>query len=325
MKIFRLVIYVVAAVIVIVAVAACRATPTPTSLPPAPPPTATTISTPTTEPTQPTGVCGQQGSITVLIMGESAPEDQSERGASYIRLARVDYGARVVRVLALPPYLWVNTPALSTTAQIEAIELTHVYREALQIPSGRDRAKIAYAADITAQTIDDNFDLAPDHTVVLRQGAFVEMIDALGGLSIDLPEDVDGSPCGLGTYSAGPQVLDGQRVLDYVSIYPAVGDEEPIELERFKRQRQVLRAIHAQVISIKTLLHSPDLIRRYHQYVVTDLGLNHLLALACLLQEPGLSVEYLELTPDLFTPGEGKILFPKTDEIIQYIETEFVQ
>jgi anionic cell wall polymer biosynthesis LytR-Cps2A-Psr (LCP) family protein len=316
MKLSRLVIYVAAAVIVVVTAAACRATPTPkpTALP-------TTTPTPTVEPTQEvTGACGQQGDTTVLLLGESLPADQPARGASAIRLVRVDYDARVVRVLALPPYLWVDTPALSAE-QINATALTHVYREALQIGPGSDRVKMAYATRVLSQTLANNFGLAMDNTISIRQGVFTRTIDALGGLSIDLPENVDGSPSRFGYYSAGPQVLDGQAVLDYVSIYPAVGDNEPLtEWERFERQKQVLQALYAQVTSLETLPKLPKLLWQFHQDVVTDLGLTEALSLACMLQEPDLSIEYLELDPALVTPGEGIILLPKTDEIIKDLE-----
>ena len=59
--------------------------------------------------------------------------------------------------------------------------------------------------------------------------------------------------------------------------------------------------------------------------MVTDLGLSQVLALACLLQEPDVSIEYLELGADLVTPGEGNILLPETDRIVAYLETEFLQ
>jgi hypothetical protein len=44
-----------------------------------------------------------------------------------------------------------------------------------------------------------------------------------------------------------------------------------------------------------------------------------------MIQESGVSIEYLTLDPALVTPGEGNILLPKTDEIITYLETEFIQ
>ncbi|RLC73683.1 MAG: hypothetical protein DRJ03_26625 [Chloroflexi bacterium] len=333
MEISRRTIYIAAATFVLIAVAVCitllivtrMSAPPPT---PTVPPMATAMPaatpTPTAEPTQAAGTCGQHGSTTVLLLGESLPESHQARGASAIRLIRVDYDAQTVRVLALPPYLWVDTPALSA-AQIDATVLTLVYWEALQVGPGSDRAKMAYAANVFAQTLEDNFGLVPDHFISVRQGVFVDTIDALGGLSIDLPEDVDGLPSRSGTYSAGPQVLDGQGVLDYVSIYSAGGDEPPAEWERLERQDQVLRALEAQLARPETLFKLPDLLRQFHQDVVTDMGLSQILVLACILQEPDVSIEYLELDADLVTLGEDNILLPKTDQIIAYLNTAFVQ
>ena len=345
-EISRRTIYIVGAASVLIAVAVCgtlfiaarvsappTVTPTlpPTATPtPLPPPTTiptatpTATPTPTAEPTQPAGACGQHGSTTVLLLGESLPEDYEARGASAIRLVRVDYDAQTVRLLALPPYLWVDTPALSA-AQIEATALTLVYYEALETGSGSDRAKMAYAADVLAQTLDDNFGFVPDHTISVRQGVFVDTIDALGGLSINLPGSVDGSPSRFGTYSAGPQVLDGQAVLDYVSIYPAVGDEPPEEWERLERQDQVLQALEAQITRPETLLKLPNLLRQFYQDVVTDLNLGQVLAMGCLLGHPDVSVEHLALSPDLVTPAGDNILLPKTDQIAAYLETAFGQ
>jgi anionic cell wall polymer biosynthesis LytR-Cps2A-Psr (LCP) family protein len=323
MKISRLVIYFVAATITIVAVAACRATPTPTLPPPPTTPPPTPTPSPTAEPTQTTGICGQQGGITVLLLGESLSEDRSVRGANAIRLVRVDYDTRTVRVLALPPYLWVDTPALSAE-QIDATALAYVYQEALQSGPGSDRAKMAHAANVLAQTLTDNFGLVVDHSVSIKQGTFTNTIDTLGGLSIELAEDVNLSLSGSGVYSAGLQTLDGQAVLEYVSGYSTAGIEPLTEWERLDRQNQVLQALFAQVTRPETLLKLPELLQQLYQDVVTDMGLSQFLILTCMMQE-SLSIEYLKLDPALVTPGEDKILLPKTDEIIKYLETEFVQ
>lgn len=353
MKFYRRVLYVAMAAILLVAAVACLPGPTPTStpLPPraatstatdvpaatatptataTPPPTATSTPPPTASPTatstpEPPSACGRTGTMTVLLLGESLPEDRPGRGASAIRLLEVDYGAKTVRVLALPPYMQVNTPALSE-AGIQATALTLTYWKALELAEGSERAKMAYATDIFLLTLFDNLGLAPDHSISMRQGAFIDMIDALGGLEIELPENVDGSPSGLGAYSAGEQVLDGQAVLDYVTIYPAAADTPPTEWERLDRQEQVLRALRDQLIRPQTLFRFPRLIRRFHQDVVTDLGLGDILTLACMLQESDLTIEHLELPSELFTPGEGKTLFPKTDEIVAYLqETGFIE
>jgi hypothetical protein len=339
MKTLRRTIWIVAAAIAAVAllsgVAACTLTnlplgpklqvtpPTATSaplLPSAPTPTPT----PTVAPTQAKGVCGQQGSMTVLLLGESLPEEEPLRGASAIRLVKVDYEAGKVRVLALPPYLQVRTPALAA-ARIDAKVLTLVYWEAMSLGTGSERARMAYATNVFAQTVADNFGLVPDGYITFKQGTFVDMIDSLGGLSIDLPEDVDGSPSGFPHFRAGQQVLGGQAVLDYVRIYPAVGDTSPIEWERQTRQGQVLDALRAQLARPQTLTRLPALIRQFYQDVVTDLSLRQALSLACVLQMPDVSIEHLALEPDMVTVGPENALTPKMEQIMAFLEASFIQ
>jgi LCP family protein required for cell wall assembly len=269
-------------------------------------------------------MCGQQGSITVLLLGESLPEDRPLRGASAIRLVRVDFDARAVRVLALPPYLWVPTPALAE-AEIDANALTSVYWVSLSLGTGSQRARMAYSTNVVAQTLADNFALVPDNYITLAQGTFADTIDALGGLSIDLPKDVDGSPSGYRSYHAGQQVMDGQSALDYVRIYPAAGDTSPIEWERLARQRQVLDALRTQLTRPQVVVRLPSLIRQFYQDVVTDLSLSQISSLACVLQTPDVPIEHLALAPDMVTVGPGEMLSPKLEPIMAFLETSFIQ
>jgi hypothetical protein len=264
------------------------------------------------------------GSVMVLLLGESLPEDRPLRGASGIRLVKVDYDAGTVRVLALPPYLQVRTPALAA-AGIESTVLTQVYWEALTLGTGSERARMGYATNVFAQALADNFGLVPDTYVTVKQGTFVGMVDALGGLEIDLPEDVDGSPSGFPHFRPGPQVLDGQATLDYFSVYPAAGDAQPIEWERLVRQRQVIAALRTQLIRPQTAARLPALIRRFYYDVVTDLGLSQALSLACVLQAQEASIEYLALAPDMVIAEPEKVLTPKMDEIMTFLETSFIQ
>jgi hypothetical protein len=337
-KLHRVILIAAVIVLLVVAPSCRRATPTPTPLSvpptalptstpvpsPTPVPTATPTPTPTPEPTEPPGACGQEGSWLLLVVGEALPEDVPDRGAGAIRLVRVDFDTRTVRVLSVPPYLWVDTRSMSSV-QLDASTLALAYQVAMQTASGTDQERMAEAADVLALVVNHNLRAMPDHTIALRQGAFIDMIDTLDGLSIDLPADVDGSAGGFGTYTAGPQVLDGAAVLDYMSIFQAEGDEPPLELARLERQNQVVQALVDQLTSAETLLKLPALIRQFEQDVVTDLDLEQLLALGCLLAEEDLSVEYMQIGPDLVTPGVDKILFPKTEEIIDYIQTEFLE
>jgi hypothetical protein len=276
------------------------------------------------EPAQSIGLCGQQGRQTVLILGESLPEDYPERGASLIRLVRVDYDTGTVRVLALPPYLAVSTPALAD-AGLESSVLTLVYWDALPFGEGSERARMAHASSVLAQTLIDNFGLLSDNYFTVDQGSFVDMVDAWGGLEITLPVAVDGSPSGFRYFYAGPQVMDGQSVLDYVRIYPAAGDASPIEWARLERQQQVIEASRDQLFRPWAAARLAVQVPRFYQDVVTDLSLAQVFALACVLQAPEASVEFLALEPGMVTEGPNQILVPNMEAIMAFLETEFNQ
>ena len=152
------------------------------------------------------------------------------------------------------------------------------------------------------------------------------MVDALGGgLAIDLPKDVDGSPSLYGTFHAGPQVMDGQAVLDYVRISPAVGDPVPAEPARLARQNQVLAALNAQLARPQTLLQIPLLVQQFHDDVVTDMSLNEGLALACLFQQPNLAIEQIGLGPDLISVAANGVYVPRTEQIVAFLQGSFVE
>ena len=188
-----------------------------------------------------------------------------------------------------------------------------------------ERAKMAHASDLVARTLADNFQLVAEHTISLRQGTFVETIDAVGGLDITLPEDVDGTGGGFGHYYAGRQVLDGEAVLDYMSIYAADGDTGPAEWGRLARQNQVLGAFLVQLTHPQTLLKVPALLRRFHQDVVTDLKLNDFLDLACMLDAADVAVEHVELDESLLTEIQNQMLVPDVAGITALLEEEFGQ
>ena len=311
-----------------VAATATLVPPTETPVPPTATPVAATATlvppTATPVPTQVTGVCGRTDVTTVLLLGEKMPVYQPVLGADAIRLLRADYGTQTVQILALPPELWVQTPAMAQ-AGIGATTLTLVYRESLPLAAGSYRAQMAYATALVAQTLYDNFELAPDQYITLRQTVYVDMVDALGGLTIDLPEDVDGSPSGYGYFYAGSQVMDGQAVLDYVRISPAAGDPVPAEPARLARQNQVLAAFKTQLARPQTLLQIPLLVQQFHDDVVTDMSLNEGLALACLFQQPNLAIEQIELGPELMNMAANGVLVPQTEEIVAYLQASFIE
>ncbi len=69
-----------------------------------------------------------------------------------------------------------------------------------------------------ARTLDLNFGLRVDHYGAVDMSTFVEIVDAVGGLEIYLPYDVDGRPIDektedMGYFNAGQQHFTGEEAL----------------------------------------------------------------------------------------------------------------
>lgn len=300
--------------------------------PPPPTPTAPVIPTQTSAPaaasadnrqaqvvlpTRAPGICGETGVLKVLLLGENLPETP-RRGADAIRLMRVDYDQKRVDVLALPPDLWVQTPALAK-AKIDATTLTLVYYEGKQITPGGARSKMMSATNYFAQTLADNFSYLPTHYITIQQSIFRSLVDELGGLQINLPQDVDGRPEGFGYFFAGQQLLSGQQVVDYVRILNPANDPAPSEWKRLTRQNQVLSALNAQIVAPGTLVKVPGLAQKFFSSVITDLSVKQLFSLSCLLGESGIAITLSDLDPALVTPGAGGVLLPDAAEVSRFI------
>jgi LCP family protein required for cell wall assembly len=269
-------------------------------------------------------ICGRRGTLHVLIVGESAPDSASPRGADAIWMVRLDYDAPSMRALALPPDLWVRTPQLAE-AEIESTTLMLTYYEALQRAEGSDRARMAAATNVLAKVLADQLGLVADHYISIQPDALPNVIDALGGLSVDLPEEVDGTPDGLGVFQAGSQVLAGEQVLEYVRIYRTAGDSDPTEWERLARQKQILDALQEQLTRPEVIIRLPGLLRHFYADVVTDLTLGDTFTMACLARHDEVSVETLAIGPELVEPVEGQGLVPQMEELSAFLAAEWTR
>lgn len=127
------------------------------------------------------------------------------------------------------------------------IRITSLARDTyVQIPGyGEEKLTHAYAYGgpaLLLQTIDQNFGLKIDKYAVVSFSSFEKIIDALGGIEIDvLPKEVSYIP---GVNSAGKQTLNGTEALAYSRIRYA--DDA---YQRDNRQRTVMQAAYNKLAS----------------------------------------------------------------------------
>lgn len=105
------------------------------------------------------------------------------------------------------------------------------------------------------RTVSDLTGLAISHYVELNLADFVDVVDALGGVTLTLDEPLVDRAAGA-DLPAGRQELDGTEALSFVRSRRIGGD-----LARIQRQQQFLQAIMSKMTSPTTLLNPWRLLR----------------------------------------------------------------
>jgi polyisoprenyl-teichoic acid--peptidoglycan teichoic acid transferase len=118
--------------------------------------------------------------------------------------------------------------------------------------------------------------------------AFERLIDVLGGVEVNVPEEIVVDPIGPGntiTLDAGKQLLDGPVALAYArNRYTKDGD-----FDRARRQQQVILAIRDKVLNLNMLpslvANAPVIYQQLEDGIHTNLTLEQVTQLAWLGQQ----------------------------------------
>ncbi len=124
----------------------------------------------------------------------------------------------------------------------------------LSIPGkGRNKLNAAFSIggpQLLVRTVEQATGLRIDHYAEVGFGGFVDVVDAVGGVDLCVPEGIKDPLAGL-DIKAGCQELDGATALGYVRTRATAR----ADLERVQRQREFLSALMAKATSPTTLLN----------------------------------------------------------------------
>jgi anionic cell wall polymer biosynthesis LytR-Cps2A-Psr (LCP) family protein len=231
--------------------------------------------------------CGSSGVQNLFVIGRASPNPAGLYGADAIRLVVVDYDAPAAGILGLPNELWVDTPVLADL-DVDQTSLNMVYQLVWEANANNpDHVRAQKATQALAQTIVDNFTFVPDNYVTVEEEPFILFIDNLGGVEVNLPEAVDGTMEGYGTYPAGLQTLDGLRTLNLTRLLHPSGQLEEDIWGSLDRQNAVLLGMRDTMLELENIPQIPDLVKAIRRAITTDLSVDQALDLACMVQEVG--------------------------------------
>lgn len=100
-------------------------------------------------------------------------------------------------------------------------------------------------------------DIHVDHVVIVNFNGFRDMVDALGGVTICVPEEVNDTHGGI-HLKAGTYEVNGKKALDYVRVRNQISANG--DIGRMKRQQVFLAAMANKAISAGTLLNPAKLL-----------------------------------------------------------------
>ncbi|GGM05278.1 transcriptional regulator [Streptomyces fumigatiscleroticus] len=112
----------------------------------------------------------------------------------------------------------------------------------------------AYAEDgpeLLVRTVEYNTGLHIDHYVEIGFAGFANIVDAVGGVTIDIPQDIKDTKSGA-DFKKGEQTLNGEEALAFVRTRYALAGSD---LDRTKNQQKFLSALANQVATPSTVLN----------------------------------------------------------------------
>ncbi|MFB7950035.1 LCP family protein [Kitasatospora phosalacinea] len=146
-------------------------------------------------------------------------------------------------LMSIPRDSWVQIPAhLDTSGSGKTV------------PAATRKINAAFAAGggrLLVQTVETNMNLRIDHYAEIGFSGFVGLVDAVGGVEMNIEQPVKDKDSGL-DLQAGTQTLDGKQALAFVRQRHQMADQD---LGRMRNQQKFLGALAKQAASPTTLLN----------------------------------------------------------------------
>src|ERR1044071_3109935 len=138
------------------------------------------------------GLCGAPPVMNILAIGTDARGNNYTYGlADVIRLIRVDFVNPRVTVLEMPRDLWVEIPDIADNLNgqdHEKLNQAYLYGN----PGFGYTDDPTQGPGLLARTLVLNFGTQIDHYAAVNMRTFEKIINAVGGIDVNLPETVDG-------------------------------------------------------------------------------------------------------------------------------------
>ena len=227
------------------------------------------------------------GQMVVLMMGSDRREGWDMSRSDTLMVAFVDLDQKQIRLLSIPRDTYITIPTSG-----EQTKINHAYAFG--------------GVELTKQTLESNFGIKPDYFLDVDFQGFIDVVDALGGITLNVPmkmyypdEGIDLEP--------GVQELDGSKALQFCRFR----SDGKGDLGRVDRQQAFLVALKEEMFQAGTLLKIPEICTAVMSNMQTDFTGTQMLEILLQLKN---GVDFQTYQPDGIPDYKDDISYVFTTE-----------
>lgn len=256
--------------------------------------------------------------VTILMLGiDQRCDEDGPTHTDSMMLVTIDPVGLSAGVLSLPRDMWVEIPGFD----VDRINQAHYYGEAYEYPGG--------GPALAVETVESFLGIKIDYYAAVNFDAFVEVINQIGGIDIDVPEAIDDDTYPDRCYGydpfeigAGEQELDGETALKYARTRATLGGD----VDRAGRQQAVVLAVRDKILRLnmvpQLIARAPEMWQTLQANVRTNMTPEEAVQLALLAQDiPRDSIKTAVIDYDYVyaetTPDGRQVLVPNRENIRQ--------
>lgn len=258
------------------------------------------------------------GVINIVLLGTDKRPEWGDWRTDTIIVVSINPQAQSVGMLSIPRDLWIQIPGFGV-GRINTVDFIGEWKDAEGGGPG-----------LLKRTIEANLGLPIQRYARINLEGFIQIIDALGGVTVDvdcpvhdafLDEPLTGeeglSPLDL---DVGIHHLDGLTALRY-----ARSRHSGTDFDRAQRQQKLLRSLAEQNLNWDVVFKLPRLWETLGDAVQTDLTLPEMIQLASVglqIQQNRIKSRFIDwgTTENLITAGGAYVLLPNHDTLPQAVE-----
>lgn len=143
-----------------------------------------------------------------------------------------------------------------------------------------------YGIDVSMKALEDLYGLDLDYYMQINFTGFEKLIDAIGGITVDVPQGFTNENGGDYTFTTGPNQMNGKKALAFARERYALASGDN---ERGKNQMRVIEAVINKISSggATLLLNYADILNSLQGMFVTDMSSEDIAALVKMQLDDG--------------------------------------